>query len=147
MRMQALTFVPAMSQLAGGSDEPLTQVSMDLVELSTAPVADARFEVPAGYQTAAMEDLIKDAIGTIKPPPQGGPGPAAVRPAATIPEGAAVREGNGVSAPQILERRSLDAGLDQHAAEAVSRWKFKPGMKDGRPVPVETTIEVSFHLL
>ena len=70
MRMQALTFVPAMAQLSGGSDEPLTQLSMDLVELSTAPVEDSRFEVPAGYQSAAMEDLIKDAIGTIKAPPR-----------------------------------------------------------------------------
>ena len=73
LRMQALTFVPAMAQLAGGSDEPLSQVSMELVELSTAPVADARFEVPAGYHTAAMEDLIKDAIGTVKPTTQGVP--------------------------------------------------------------------------
>ena len=48
---------------------------------------------------------------------------------------------------QIKVMRSLDVGLDQRAVEAVSRWKFKPGMKDGRPVPVETTIEVSFHLL
>ncbi len=43
--------------------------------------------------------------------------------------------------------RSLGLGLDQKAIEAAEKWKFKPGMKDGRPVPVAATIEVNFRLL
>jgi TonB family protein len=43
--------------------------------------------------------------------------------------------------------RSLGLGLDEKAIEAVSRWKFRPGQRDGKPVTVPATIEVNFHLL
>jgi periplasmic protein TonB len=50
--------------------------------------------------------------------------------------------------PQALKVvRSLGLGLDQKAIEAVEKWRFKPGMKDGKPVPVMATIEVNFRLL
>jgi periplasmic protein TonB len=48
---------------------------------------------------------------------------------------------------QMKVTRSLGLGLDQKAIEAVAKWKFKPGMKDGKPVPVVATIEVNFRLL
>jgi TonB family protein len=44
--------------------------------------------------------------------------------------------------------RSLDTqyGLDDQAIEAVRQWKFEPGRRDGKVVPVQVTIEMSFTL-
>jgi protein TonB len=44
--------------------------------------------------------------------------------------------------------RSLDStfGLDQEAVKAAGRWRFRPGMRQGRPVPVLVTMEVAFTL-
>jgi len=36
--------------------------------------------------------------------------------------------------------------LDQKAIEAVSRWRFDPATKDGKPVAVWIAVETSFHL-
>ncbi len=50
-------------------------------------------------------------------------------------------------ATNIQVVRSLGLGLDEKAIEAVKKWKFKPGIKDGKPVMVAATIEVNFRLL
>jgi TonB family protein len=44
--------------------------------------------------------------------------------------------------------KSLDDrfGLDQEAIRTVKQWKFKPGVKGGKPVAVEVTIQLSFTL-
>ena len=42
--------------------------------------------------------------------------------------------------------RTLDPDLDRAAQAAVRAWRFRPGMKGGRPVPVLVLIELSFVL-
>jgi TonB family protein len=50
-------------------------------------------------------------------------------------------------ATHIRVIKSLGLGLDRKAVEAVAKWKFQPGYKEGKPVTVEATIEVNFRLL
>lgn len=47
---------------------------------------------------------------------------------------------------EIRVQRSLGMGLDEKAIEAIREWRFEPGRKDGVPVAVEVSIEVSFRL-
>jgi TonB family protein len=49
-----------------------------------------------------------------------------------------------VSAVRVV--RGVEPGLDQKAIEAVGQWRFKPGLRAGRPVPVLVTIELTFTM-
>jgi len=49
-------------------------------------------------------------------------------------------------AQAIRVSRSRDPGLEKKAIEAVSAWRFRPGQKDGKPVPVQASVEVNFRL-
>jgi periplasmic protein TonB len=51
------------------------------------------------------------------------------------------------STSNIRVLRPLGLGLDEKAIEAVKEWRFKPSMKDGRPVAVTANVEVNFRLL
>jgi TonB family protein len=49
-------------------------------------------------------------------------------------------------AQTIEVKRSLYPSLDQAAVEAVRKWRFAPGIKDGQPVSTWMTVEVYFSL-
>jgi len=53
-------------------------------------------------------------------------------------------QGNVTDVQQVS--KPLGDGLDEKAIETVKTWKFKPATRDGVPVPVRVTVEVSFRL-
>jgi TonB family protein len=57
-----------------------------------------------------------------------------------------VVDANGM--PQnLIVKKKLDYGLDENALAAVSRYRFKPAIRDGvEPVPVMIAVEVNFQL-
>jgi TonB family protein len=42
--------------------------------------------------------------------------------------------------------KPLGFGLDENAIKAVEQWCFRPGEKNGKPVPVISQITVRFRL-
>lgn len=42
--------------------------------------------------------------------------------------------------------KSTDAGFEQAAVDAVTRWKFKPAKKGGQPVAVSVVLPVRFNV-
>lgn len=46
----------------------------------------------------------------------------------------------------IRVARGLGFGLDAKAVDAVKQWRFQPALKDGKPVDVQISVEVEFHL-
>lgn len=48
----------------------------------------------------------------------------------------------------VTVTKSLDKehGLDDQALKALKQWQFKPGTKDGKPVDVRVSVEMSFTL-
>ena len=49
-------------------------------------------------------------------------------------------------AGNIRVLKSLAPDLDAKAVECVRSWRFRPGKKDGEPVPVWASVEVNFRL-
>ena len=52
------------------------------------------------------------------------------------------------SVGDVTVKQSLDTehGLDAAAVNALKQWKFRPGTRDGKPVPVMVDVEMSFAL-
>jgi periplasmic protein TonB len=53
----------------------------------------------------------------------------------------------GGAVRHIRVRQSLGLGLDEKAIEAVSHWRFRPGILNGKPVTTEAIVQVNFQLL
>lgn len=42
--------------------------------------------------------------------------------------------------------KPLNYGLSEQAVKALRNWRFEPGIKDGKPVPVSLQIEMVFRI-
>jgi TonB family protein len=49
-------------------------------------------------------------------------------------------------AEKIVVKRSLHPQLDESAVEALKKWRFEPGTKDGVAVRVAATVEINFRM-
>ena len=50
------------------------------------------------------------------------------------------------SVSNIAVTQPLGSGLDEKAVETIRKWKFKPAMKDGKPVARMIAIQMNFHI-
>jgi len=48
---------------------------------------------------------------------------------------------------EIQVVRGIGSGLDENAILTLSKWRFQPGVKDGRSVAVQASIEVNFRTM
>ena len=116
----------------------------------------AKLDYRTGYYTPRMSSIA--ATGN------GGHDPATAPPAVTMkrrPEYAeaayrAKYQGTVVLSVEVDEngipghiqvKRALGLGLDERATEAVTRWRFRPATREGKPVAMQVEVEVHFQLL
>jgi len=57
---------------------------------------------------------------------------------------AIVRKDGSLEVKKVV--RGLGLGLDEEAIKALKKWRFRPGMRNGKPVDVALNIEVTFSL-
>jgi protein TonB len=81
-------------------------------------------EVKPGYTAAAMEARIEGKVGL----------------------DVVVLDDGKVGEVKVSQSLDMEYGLDTQAVEATKQWLFKPGTKDGKPVAVRVTIEMTFTL-
>jgi TonB family protein len=59
---------------------------------------------------------------------------------------AVVRTDGMPSDVKVTQSLDTEYGLDNQAVAALNEWRFEPGQKDGKPVPVRIEVEVRFTL-
>jgi TonB family protein len=57
---------------------------------------------------------------------------------------AIIRTDGVVDGIRILD--GLDSRLDENAVQALSHWRFRPGMKNGQFVAVEAVVQIPFRM-
>ena len=101
--------------------------------------AGGAMSVPAGVAGAGV-------IGPVplfRPEPQYAEDARKVRLEGTVLLSIIVATDGSVKSTNVL--KPLGLGLDERAIEAVSKWRFRPAMKDGRPIAIQAQVEVTFH--
>jgi TonB family protein len=116
LRSEMRMIMPGSAKMMGATDpnEPFTDLTTDITELSTDAIPDSVFQVPQGYQEVKIEDLVQmmnparqgQTPQQQPPAPAPPPAPAAQAQANTNPTrpNGVYRVGGGVTAPKLVSK-------------------------------------------
>lgn len=112
-------------------------------------VSKNTFRRPDGnaLQAAAdhnKEDIVLPPRATYTPEPEFSSQARHAKYQGTVVLGIVIDKAGRIS--RIRLERALGMGLDDNAMEGVKRWRFNPATRNGEPVAVAMSIEVSFNL-
>jgi TonB family protein len=125
----------------GGAQTNNTQ-SDSSSTISTSPAA-VPSDDPAFASFQPVTKGIKPPKTTSAPDPKFPDLPADAEPRGTVVMLIGVNTKGHVEAVRVL--RSDETAFEKTAVATVKKWKFKPAQKDGRPVPVQITVEMKFQ--
>lgn len=127
----------------------LSSVSGDPVTPEPAPGDDSR-RPTAPSDNGTVSDVYEPGDGVTMPTPTERVNPDYTPDArrrkieGTVLLTCVVRPDFTVSDVEVV--RSLDAGLDEEAVKALKQWRFSPGRRNGRFVPVRVNVQMTFTL-
>jgi len=107
--------------------------------IATSPAADD----PAFASFQPVTKGIKPPKATSAPDPKFPSLPADAEPRGTVVMLIGVNTKGHVAAVRVL--RSDEQAFETTAVATVKKWRFKPAQKDGRPIPVQITVEMKFQ--
>lgn len=106
--------------------------------ISVAPAVSAEDRVYAPGNGVTLPMVIKEVRPTYPPAAKDGRiGGAVVLESVVLPDGS-------VGSVKVVKSLNPKQGFDRAAVDAMKRWQFKPGLKDGKPVSVRITTELTF---
>jgi len=131
-----LSFVTATAGAQTGNSRPESSST-----LSTSPADFSDDQTFAQYQRVTAG--IKPPKATRAPDPKFPDLPTDAEPHGTVVMLIGVSAKGKVEAVRVL--RSDEPAFEKSAMETVKTWKFRAAEKDGKPVPVQVTVEMKFQ--
>ena len=141
------TLVPIDSFVQPLDFTPAVPAKLDAVRLSAIPVNAARNSGVAERlgKIFDVSQLDRQPVPTIRPSPVFPPELKKDYPESVVTLEFIITSKGDVVAPSVLS--SEHGRFAAEAIRAVEKWKFRPGMKAGRPVNTRTQIAINFRLL
>ncbi len=141
-------------EVAIGGKLPITLPGMypfghGLTRAATNPVPAAPVQVPSGFAPGVARSK---APGVVMPKVIRESKPRYTREAmeakieGTVLLECVVQADGAVGETRVVRSLDTQHGLDDEAVKALKQWRFSPGTKDGKPVPVVVELEMTFTL-